>query len=94
MRRRLAKKNIEVKIGKMLSMYLVSAGFDATFGARPLKRLIQSKILDELALQIIEGKIAEGDKVLIDFVDDAIKITKEYSESVDKKNSKLKKSKK
>lgn len=41
-------------------------GYDPSFGARPLKRVIQSLILDELALNIIEGKVKDGDKVLID----------------------------
>lgn len=75
-KKRLKKKGIDLKISKMASMYLVSAGFDDVFGARPLKRLIQSRILDELSLQIIEGKIKEGDKVLVDFVDDRIEIRK------------------
>jgi ATP-dependent Clp protease ATP-binding subunit ClpB len=75
-KQRLKKKGIEVEISKMASMYLVSAGFDDQFGARPLKRVIQSKILDELSLEIIEGKIKEGDKILIDFVDDQIEIVK------------------
>jgi ATP-dependent Clp protease ATP-binding subunit ClpB len=70
--KRLRKKNIELEISKMASMYLVSAGFDDVFGARPLKRLIQSKILDELALQILEGKIKDGNRVLIDYIDDQI----------------------
>ncbi|MCC7431888.1 AAA family ATPase, partial [Candidatus Peregrinibacteria bacterium] len=75
-KKRLKKKGIGLSISKMASMYLVSAGFDDVFGARPLKRLIQSKILDELSLEIIEGKIKEGDKVIVDFVDDRIEIRK------------------
>ncbi len=71
-RKRLKKKNIDLEISKMAAMYLVSAGFDDLFGARPLKRLIQTKIMDELALQILEEKIKEGDKIFIDFVDDQI----------------------
>jgi len=73
---RLAKKGIDLSITKMASMYLVSAGFDEIYGARPLKRLIQSKILDELSMQIVEGKIKEGDSVNVDFVGDKIEIFK------------------
>jgi ATP-dependent Clp protease ATP-binding subunit ClpB len=72
--KRLQKKRITLEISKMATMYLVTAGFDDLFGARPLKRLIQSKILDELSLQLLEGKIREGDKVRIDFADDRIVI--------------------
>ncbi len=75
-KKRLKKRGIEVEISKMASMYFISAGYDEIFGARPLKRLIQNKILDELALQIIEGEIVSGDKVEIDFVDDQITFEK------------------
>ena len=45
---------------------LAEKGYDITYGARPLKRIIQNMILDELAMEIIEGKIKQGDKVEID----------------------------
>jgi ATP-dependent Clp protease ATP-binding subunit ClpA len=73
---RLLKKGIKIELSKIASKYLASAGFDENFGARPLKRLIQNKILDELALQIVEGKIKEGDKVVIDFVADEMMLKK------------------
>jgi len=75
-KKRLKTKDISLEISKMASMYLATAGYDDQFGARPLKRLIQAKILDELSLELIEGKIKEGDKVIVDFADDQIKITK------------------
>ncbi len=93
LKKRLAKKGISVEISKMAAMYLISAGYDEVFGARPLKRLIQSKILDELALQIIEGKIAEGDNVMIDFVDDKIRILKKKTKIQTKKEQKMEKKK-
>ncbi|MDP3043531.1 MAG: ATP-dependent chaperone ClpB [bacterium] len=64
--KRLKNKNITVNIGNKVKKMLAEKGFDTTFGARPLKRIIQNMILDELALEIIEGKIKEGDKVTID----------------------------
>ncbi len=48
-----ANKYIAEAVKKMLA----EKGFDPIFGARPLKRVIQNMILDELAMQIIEGKI-------------------------------------
>lgn len=60
---RLAEKNIKLNIPAEVKEYLAKKGFDPLYGARPLKRVIQNDILDELALQIIEGKIKEGDKV-------------------------------
>lgn len=64
--RRLIDKNIKIKIAASVKNLLAEKGYDVTFGARPLKRIIQNKILDELALDIIEGKIKDGDNVLVD----------------------------
>jgi ATP-dependent Clp protease ATP-binding subunit ClpB len=60
---RLAENNIHLKITDELVTYFAAIGFDQTFGARPLKRLIDEKLLDELALQIIEGKVIPGDTI-------------------------------
>jgi len=67
--KRLAGKNISLKIGAKVKKMLAEKGYDITYGARPLKRIIQNLILDELALDIIEGKIKEGAKVKIDLGD-------------------------
>jgi ATP-dependent Clp protease ATP-binding subunit ClpB len=63
---RLRNKDITLKISAKVKKMLSEEGFDITYGARPLKRLIQNRILDELSLEIIEGKIKDGDKVSID----------------------------
>ncbi len=63
---RLNNKNISIKIGPKLKKVLAEKGYDISYGARPLKRLIQTMILDELAMEIIEGKIKDGDRVKID----------------------------
>lgn len=63
---RLKNKNIVLKLGTKIKKQLAEKGYDPSFGARPLKRLIQTMILDELALEIIEGKVSEGDKISID----------------------------
>lgn len=64
---RLHKKNIRLELSKAVIDYLGKAGFDEVYGARPLKRLIQHEILDELSLKLIEGEIKEGDQVFIDY---------------------------
>ena len=64
--KRLTNKEISLKISPKVKKMLAEKGYDITFGARPLKRIIQNMILDELALEIIEGKIKGGDDVLID----------------------------
>ena len=64
--KRLHNKNISIKISAKVKKMLAEKGYDPTYGARPLKRIIQTMLLDELALEIIEGKIKEGDKVKIE----------------------------
>ncbi|MFA5886646.1 MAG: AAA family ATPase [Patescibacteria group bacterium] len=64
--KRLGNKNILVKVSPKIKKLLAEKGYDISYGARPLKRIIQTMILDELALEIIAGKIKEGDKVKID----------------------------
>ncbi len=63
--KRLDAKKIKLDISDAVEKMLAEKGFDPLFGARPLKRVIQNMILDELAMQIIEGKIKDGDKVAI-----------------------------
>lgn len=62
---RLRNKDIRLKIGKEVKQLLADKSFDKTFGARPLKRVIQTIILNELASEIVAGKIKNGDKVSI-----------------------------
>ena len=45
---------------------LGNLGYDPTYGARPLKRVIQRQLVDRLALKILEGEFAEGDEVEVD----------------------------
>jgi ATP-dependent Clp protease ATP-binding subunit ClpA len=60
---RLEKQQIKVDFSDELKVYLAKTGYDTVFGARPIKRLIQAEIEDELALLIIEGKI-EAEKIV------------------------------
>lgn len=57
---RLKKKDLFIELDDSAKKHLVEIGFDPVYGARPLKRTIQTEILDELALRIIEGKFKKG----------------------------------
>ncbi len=63
---RLMEKRIQLNLTEKAKEWLAKEGFDPTYGARPLKRVIQREILDKLALNILEGKFKEGDRVTID----------------------------
>jgi len=74
--KRLAEKKIKIKVSVKAKKYLADKGYDPNYGARPLKRLIQQTILDEIAKEIIAGRIKEGDSVSIDADDKGIIIKK------------------
>ena len=63
---RLHEKHIQIETTKELAAYIATAGYDPVFGARPLKRVIQDKVLDPLSMEIIEGRITEGAVICID----------------------------
>jgi ATP-dependent Clp protease ATP-binding subunit ClpB len=48
---------------------LGNLGYDPTYGARPLKRVIQRQLVDKLALKLLEGEFAEGDEIEVDVED-------------------------
>lgn len=56
-------KDITLEISSDVKNLLASEGYDPAFGARPLKRLIQTKLLDPLALEIIEGNVKDGQTI-------------------------------
>ncbi|MBI4028903.1 MAG: AAA family ATPase [Candidatus Blackburnbacteria bacterium] len=60
----LASQGVALQVDNDLISYFAKKGFDPVFGARPLRRLIEQELLDELALRIVEGKISPGDKVV------------------------------
>ena len=64
--KRLAAKEITIKISEKAKEFLAKEGFDPNLGARPLKRVIQRLILDPLSVKIVTNEIAEGSRVLID----------------------------
>lgn len=63
---RLKKQGIILEISEKAYKHLAEKGFDPLYGARPLKRLIQDEIENPLALDILDGKIKEGDTVKLD----------------------------
>jgi len=63
---RLSNKGITLQISDKVKDYLSEQGFDPVYGARPLKRVIQSELLDKLALEIIEGSIEQNQKIKVD----------------------------
>lgn len=72
--KRLKNQNLKVEFTKNLKDYLAKIGFDPVYGARPLKRLINELIVDEMALLLIEGKIKSGERIVADYKNNKIVI--------------------
>lgn len=68
--------NIQIEIEKEIEDYILEKGYDEKYGARPLKRAVQSHLEDRLAEEILNGKIQEGDTVQIKLKEDTVQITK------------------
>ncbi len=66
LRELLAERKITLELTEKAKKTLAKEGFDPLYGARPLKRVIQKRIQDRLAREILEGKVKDGDNVVVD----------------------------
>ena len=64
--KRLADRKIQVDLTDAAKNALVSEGYDPAYGARPLKRTLQRRVLDPLAMRVLEGEVREGDRVAVE----------------------------
>ena len=73
---RVRDRGIDVELTQAARTLLGDLGYDPTYGARPLKRVIQKRLVDQLALGILEGRFEEGDVVAVDAVDGELTFAK------------------
>ncbi len=66
---RVAERGVNVTLTDDAKQLLGDMGYDPTYGARPLRRVIQKQLTDRLALALLEGKLREGDDVTVDVHD-------------------------
>jgi ATP-dependent Clp protease ATP-binding subunit ClpB len=74
--KRLAERKITVELSEAAKDFLVREGYDPVYGARPLKRALQRRLLDPLALRVLDGAFREGDTVVVDVAGDELSFTK------------------
>jgi ATP-dependent Clp protease ATP-binding subunit ClpC len=74
--KRLKDNAITIDVSDEAKMFLAKKGYDKVFGARPLRRSIQSLIEDKLAEEMLEGRIKTGDAVKVDLKEEEIVVTK------------------
>ena len=78
------ERGIEVELTDDARTLLGNLGYDPTYGARPLKRVIQRQLVDKLALQLLEGEFADGDRVEVDAADGELVFSKAAAASTEK----------
>ena len=76
----LEKQNIDIEITEKAIEYIAQEGFDPQFGARPIKRIIQKEVLNELSKAIIAGTVSSNHRIKIDFDNGKILFTQETIE--------------
>jgi ATP-dependent Clp protease ATP-binding subunit ClpB len=81
--RRLEDRKIHVELTDAAKSFVVSEGFDPMYGARPLKRTIQRRVLDPLAMRVLEGEFREGDQIRVDVGDAGLSFEKAGTPAVD-----------
>ncbi len=73
---RIRERGIEIELTDDARTLLANLGYDPTYGARPLKRVIQKQLIDKLALRILEGEFEQGDLVAVDAVEGGLAFKK------------------
>jgi ATP-dependent Clp protease ATP-binding subunit ClpB len=69
LRQRLAQRRLSLDLTPEAAHALAAEGFDPAYGARPLKRVIQRRLEDPLALAVLKGVYKEGDTIRVDVAD-------------------------
>jgi ATP-dependent Clp protease ATP-binding subunit ClpB len=75
--KRLEERKIILNPSDAARDWLARTGYDPVYGARPLKRLIQKDIENPLALKLLEGEFADGDRIIIDAGTDGLTFKKQ-----------------
>ena len=74
--KRLEERKVHVELTDAAKRSVVSEGYDPMYGARPLKRTIQRRVLDPLAMRVLQGEFGEGDHITVDVGDNGLRFEK------------------
>src|SRR3954469_21167312 len=74
--RRVSERGVEIELTDDARTLIGNLGYDPTYGARPLKRVIQKQLIDKLAIGLLENRFGPGDTVLVDAADGELRFSK------------------
>ncbi|HLG56290.1 MAG TPA: ATP-dependent chaperone ClpB [Vicinamibacterales bacterium] len=80
--KRLEERKIHVELTDAAKAFVVSEGYDPMYGARPLKRTLQRRVLDPLAMRVLQGEFGEGSRVTVDVRENGLTFEKTQSVTV------------
>jgi ATP-dependent Clp protease ATP-binding subunit ClpB len=80
--KRLEERKIHVELTDAAKAFVVSEGYDPMYGARPLKRTLQRRVLDPLAMRVLQGEFGEGSRVTVDVGENGLTFEKTQSVTV------------
>lgn len=72
LQKRLFKMDVNITVSEKTKEFIASKGFDSVYGARPLERTIRKMIEDQLAEEILKGKVSKDDNIIIDYENDEL----------------------
>jgi len=75
LRQLLKDRGITLELSDKAKELIVQEGYDPAFGARPLKRVLQHRVADPLAVQLLEGRIENEDHILVDAIGNELTFT-------------------
>ena len=75
LQKRLAERKLGIKLTEKAKLWLAKEGYDPTFGARPLRRVIERYVENPLSTKILRGEFKEGDTVKVDLGADGLTFT-------------------
>lgn len=75
---RLEKQNLKLQVTDAAKNLIVDGGYDVTFGARPLKRYIESNVETKVAKAILKGNMDEGDTIVVDASNGEITVSSKH----------------
>ena len=78
--RRVRERGVEIELTDDARTLIANLGYDPTYGARPLKRVIQKRLVDKLALRLLEGEVGPGDRVRVDAANGELTLQRAPSE--------------
>ena len=70
--RRLEEHGLKLDVSRKAAEWVAREAYDPVYGARPLKRTLQRRLLDPLALEVLHGRLHEGDRVVVDAGSDGL----------------------